>query len=52
MIDLDNKDVATVALMIIALATIYFTKTDGLSVVSNVVCAIGGIATGKILSKP
>jgi len=45
----DEKIVAVLALLVIALATIFVTKIDGLDVVINVVCAIGGLVTGQAM---
>jgi hypothetical protein len=50
MYEIDDKDLAIIALLLIALAVLYFTRDTGLDVVTNVVCAIGGIVTGKALS--
>jgi hypothetical protein len=50
MYEIDDKDLAIIALLLIALAVLYFTKDTGLDVVTNVVCAIGGIVTGKALA--
>lgn len=47
----DEKIVAILALFIIALAVIGVTKETGLDVVINVVCAIGGLVTGKALTR-
>jgi hypothetical protein len=47
----DEKVVAIVALLLIALAVIGVTKETGLEVVINVVCAIGGLVTGAALTK-
>ena len=47
MYEVDDKDLAIIALLLIALAVLYFTRDVGLDVVTNVVCAIGGIVTGK-----
>ena len=50
MFGLDDKDLAIIALLLIALATLYFTKVEGLDVVTNVVCSLGGIVTGKAMA--
>ncbi len=47
MVDFDDKDLAILALMLIALAVLYFTKTEGLGVVSNIVCGLVGFVTGR-----
>lgn len=43
----DDKNLAIIALMIIALAVMWITKADGLGVVSNIVCGLVGFVTGK-----
>lgn len=48
--DIDNQSIGVVALMMIAFCVLILTKTDGLDVVTNVVCTIGGIVTGKALA--
>lgn len=47
MFGFDDKDLAILALMLIALAVLYFTKTEGLGVVSNIVCGLVGFVTGR-----
>lgn len=46
----DEKIVAILALLVIALVTIGVTEKLGLDVVTNVVCAIGGLVTGGALT--
>lgn len=46
----EEKIVAILALLVIALATIFVTEISGLDVVINVVCAIGGLVTGTALN--
>lgn len=48
--EVDNQSVGVIALMLIAFCVLFFTKIDGLDVVTNVVCTIGGIVTGKALA--
>lgn len=50
MYEVDDKDLAIIALMVIAIAVLYFSRGDGLDVVTNAICAIGGIVTGKSLA--
>jgi len=47
----DEKIVAILALLLIALTVIVVTKELGLDVAVNVVCAIGGLVTGAALTK-
>ena len=47
MFGFDDKDLAILALMLIALAVLYFTRNEGLNVVSNIVCRLVGFVTGK-----
>lgn len=51
MLDLDDKNLAIIALMSIAFAVLYFTKTEGLNVISNIVCGLVGFVTGKTVTK-
>lgn len=46
----DEKIVAVLALLVIALATLLTTSNEGLDVVINVVCAIGGLVTGAAIT--
>lgn len=46
----DEKIVAILALLVIALTVIGVTKADGLDVVTNVVCSLGGLVTGSVLT--
>lgn len=46
----DEKIVAILALLLIALTVIGVTQELGLDVVINVVCAIGGLVTGAAIS--
>jgi len=46
----DEKVVAILALFSIALTVIGVTGEAGLDVVINVVCAIGGLVTGKAMA--
>jgi len=45
----DEKIVAILALFGIALVVIGFTDEAGLDVVTNVVCALGGLVTGQAM---
>jgi len=45
----DEKIVAILALLVIAIFTIGVTEKAGLDVVVNVVCAIGGLVTGQAM---
>lgn len=45
----DEKIIAILSLLVIAIMVIGVTETDGLDVVINVVCAIGGLVTGGVL---
>lgn len=47
----DEKIVAILALLLIALTVIGVTKELGLDVVINVVCAIGGMVTGFAMAQ-
>lgn len=47
----DEKIIAILSLLLIAIMVVGITKTDGLDVVINVVCAIGGLVTGGVLKK-
>lgn len=42
----DEKIVAILALMIIAIVVVFVTKNAGLDVVINIVCTTGGFITG------
>jgi len=46
----DEKIVAILALLVIAIFTIGVTEKEGLDVVINVVCAIGGLVTGAAMN--
>lgn len=46
----DEKIIAILALLIIAIIVIGVTKEAGLDVVINVVCAIGGLVTGVAMT--
>jgi len=50
-IDLDDKDLAIIALTLIAVMVIIITKEKGLDVITNIVCALGGFVTGKMMTK-
>ena len=50
-LDIDDKDLAIIALMLIAFSVLYFTKESGLNVVSNIVCGLVGFVTGKSAKK-
>jgi hypothetical protein len=45
----DEKIVAILALLIVAISVIGVTGEAGLDVVINIVCAIGGLVTGTAL---
>lgn len=45
----DEKIVAILALLIIAIGVIVVTEEAGLDVVTNVVCALGGLVTGQAM---
>lgn len=47
----DEKSIAIIALMAIAIVVILVTKNAGLDTITNIVCAIGGFVTGGALSK-
>ena len=47
----DEKRTAILALLIIALGTLFIYDVKGLDVVTNIVCALGGLVTGAGLSK-
>jgi len=47
----DEKIVAILALLAIALTVIIVTKELGLDVVINIVCAIGGMVTGFAMAQ-
>jgi hypothetical protein len=47
----DEKIIAILSLLVIAVMVIGVTETDGLDVVINVVCAIGGLVTGGALDQ-
>ena len=46
-----EKITAILVLGIIAGLVIFYTDRDGLDVVTNVVCTIGGLVTGQALAK-
>lgn len=46
----DEKVVAIIALLLIALVVIIVTDEKGLDVVINVVCALGGLVTGSAMA--
>jgi len=46
----DEKIVAILALLVIAIMVIGVTETAGLDVVINIVCAIGGLVTGGAMA--
>lgn len=45
----EEKVVAILAMFGIALVVVGVTGTDGLDVVTNVVCALGGLVTGQAM---
>ncbi len=47
----DEKNTAILSLLLIASFVIFTVKGEGLDVVTNVVCAIGGLVTGNALEK-
>jgi len=47
----DEKIVAVLALSVIALSVVFWTKNSGLDTVTNIVCAIGGLVTGNAMGK-
>ena len=51
MLNIDDKDLAITALTIIAIMVILITKEKGLDVITNIVCALGGFVTGKMIQK-
>jgi len=48
----EEKTIATLALLTRASAVIFKSGVKGLGVVTNIVCAIGGMVVGAILFKP
>jgi len=51
MLDFEDKDLAIITLTIIALAIILWGKTADSNIVSNIVCGIAGIVTGRAIEK-
>lgn len=49
--NIDDKDLAIGALTLIAGMVIFITGEKGLDVITNIVCALGGFVTGKMLQK-
>lgn len=47
----DEKTIAILALLIIALAVVAMTGEKGLDVIINIVCGISGMVTGAALTK-
>lgn len=47
----DEKIVAVLALSVVALAVVFMAKNSGLDTVTNIVCAIGGLATGNAMKE-
>jgi len=47
----DEKTIAILALSGIALTVIFMTGKEGLDVIINIVCAIGGMVTGAALTR-
>lgn len=48
---MDDKSLAIIALTIIAITVILATGTRGLDVITNIVCALGGFVTGRMIQK-
>lgn len=46
----DEKIVAILALLLIALTVIFLTKDLGLDVIINIVCGISGLVTGSAMT--
>lgn len=46
----DEKTIAILALLVIALAVIFATGQKGLDVVTNVVCGISGLVAGAMMT--
>lgn len=46
----DEKTIAILALLFIALAVVGVTGEEGLDVVTNIVCGISGLVTGVMLT--
>lgn len=46
----DEKSIAIIALMVIAVVVIVVTKNVGLDTITNIVCVIGGFVTGGALN--
>lgn len=49
MFDIDDKDLAIIALTLIAFLSLEYGGVKGLEVVTNIVCALGGFVTGKAI---
>uniref|UniRef100_A0A6M3JKB2 Holin n=1 Tax=viral metagenome TaxID=1070528 RepID=A0A6M3JKB2_9ZZZZ len=46
-----EKYIAIITLGIIGIVVVFLTEVEGLDVVTNVVCTIGGLVTGNVLAK-
>lgn len=46
MYEIDDKNLAIVGLTLIAFLVLQYTGTEGLDVVTNIVCGLGGLVTG------
>jgi len=49
--NLDDKDLAIGALTLIAIMVIIIVGEKGLDVITNIVCALGGFVTGKMIKE-
>lgn len=47
----DDKNLAIIALMVIAIIVLWATGHKGLGVVSNIVCGLVGFVTGSAITK-
>ncbi len=50
MYEIDDKDLAIIGLTLIAFLVLFYTGKDGLDVIINIVCGLGGLVTGKGLA--
>lgn len=50
MFNVDDKDLAVISLTVIAYLALEFGGVQGLDVVTNIVCALGGLVTGRALN--
>lgn len=47
----DEKIIAIVSLMVLGVVVVWVTKTEGLHIITNIVCCVGGLVTGARVRK-